>query len=95
MKAKCPHCEDGYMKSSLPTRMDQMRCGQCDGTGFIEVNFAMGTVYTDACTKCGFENGGFIVGPDSPYKTLEKKGEPRPCIHCGGPVVYKEIGDSK
>lgn len=88
MKAKCPHCATGpdtHAKS----------CEKCNGTGFIEVSFAEGEEYAVVCanTDCSFYNGGFIVGPSSPYKTLEDRGKPGPCIQCGAKTYYRRMDD--
>ncbi len=82
MKALCPNC---FGKKDA--------CEKCKGTGYIEVRFAKGTMHAGVCTKCAFDNGGFIVGPNSPYKTVEDRGEPGPCIACGGAVKFEAVGE--
>lgn len=71
MKAKCPHCEAG--------------CSKCED-GYFEVKFALGDVYTRACSSatCGFENGGRI-------STTLLEGECGPCVRCSGPAHWKRV----
>ena len=78
MRAKCPHCRDG--------------CDRCGGIGYQEARFATGALYTRHCTnlECGFDNGGRIVGPDSPVDVEEP---PEPCLHCGSFAEWLLIGE--
>ena len=66
MKAKCPYCKEG--------------CGRCK-EGFIEVSLAKGTVWTQHCNTCGFDNGGSIREGGPP------KYQPQPCVMCESPSV--------
>jgi hypothetical protein len=86
MKAKCPHCIGDDRAEP---------CRKCNGTGFIEVTLAKGVEWMVVCSSldCRFYNGGFIVGPGSPYKTIENRGEPGLCIKCGEKTEYKKSDD--
>ena len=63
-------------------------CHKCDG-GYVEATLAAGTLYTCRCVdkKCGFENGGRIVGPDLP--PLPK--ESGDCVLCGSGTVFVKL----
>ena len=100
MKAMCPQCGGEGVVDSGGQNQDgswvNMPCPECNGAGFLKAEFAKGVLYTDECTnpECGFQNGGFIVGQTSAYKTLEDRGDPRPCVRCGSEVKYKKLGDT-
>ena len=64
MKAKCPYCTDG--------------CPSCE-SGWMEVRFASGDVFTRYCPDCGFENGGRVAAYGLP--------DPGPCVQCNGTNV--------
>lgn len=51
MKAKCPHCGDGFSKCV---------------DGYTEAFFASGTVWTRHCNVCGEDNGGHIRDGNGP-----------------------------
>lgn len=87
MKAKCPHC------AGKPPGTE---CYECRGSGYIEVTFAQGEVYSVVCTNpdCGLPQGGFIVGSSSPYKAVEDRGPLAPCLKCGSPTEARRTGET-
>lgn len=80
MKAKCPYC---YGKGCI-------KCVE----GYSQVAIASGRLYTRKCKnpKCGFENGGFIIGPKAyPESKLLQESE-ESCVMCNADIEYVEIG---
>lgn len=79
MDAKCPEC--------LGKKDD---CPKCEGSGFIEVGFASGDLYSSDCDTCKRNIGGCIVGPNG----LKEVPPPKPCWVCGnGMIVFTKVGE--
>lgn len=90
MKTLCPGCGGS---GAHPLSDGGDRCFECLGSGFIEVEFAEGELYTLKCKKCGFKNGGRIVTPERP---LPKDGPDIGCPRCWADktqVEYVKVTD--
>lgn len=79
MKAKCVFCLNG-----------EKPCTHCKDTGYMDVGFAEGNLWTRACTDptCGFENGGRIEKGDK-----EPSDSPGECVICHKPAKWMLVGD--
>ncbi len=84
MKAKCPKCLGE--KPAVDT------CQSCEGTGTITAKIAEGDFYVHICVICGKQNGGCIVGGESPLKEPPKD-RPGGCVFCGGTTTYRKADE--
>lgn len=55
-------------------------CDKCNQTGFWEIHFASGALYTNHCNACGEDNGGSIATKERP---ITARGKPELCVWCG------------
>lgn len=91
MKAKCPNCTDNSL------------CELCNGRGILSAKFSSGKWYARYCKNINCthrDNGGCIVGGNSPLKELPKEYNHdlrlfhhglHDCVFCGSETEWLEM----